>query len=130
MADMDAIMAERECTRLIIRYATLVDASDWDSVAALYVAQGRMSRPVAPDDFMEGQTAILQSFKARPPRKTRHLCANILVNAAGDSATASSNILLFTEQNSTPLVGSYADKLTHTAEGWRFLERRGSLDFT
>jgi hypothetical protein len=27
------------------------------------------------------------------------------------------------------LVGSYADRLALTKEGWRFAERRGSLDF-
>ncbi len=130
MADLDTIQTERDCTRLIIHYASLVDASDWDRVAALYVPEGRMSRPVAPDDFVEGKDAILSAFMARPPRKTRHICANILVDADGNSATANSNILLFTEQSSTPLVGSYADKMIRTESGWRFVERRGSLDFS
>jgi hypothetical protein len=28
-----------------------------------------------------------------------------------------------------PLVGTYADIVVKTPEGWRFTERRGSLDF-
>jgi hypothetical protein len=28
-----------------------------------------------------------------------------------------------------PLIGTYRDRLTRTNHGWRFVERRGSLDF-
>jgi ketosteroid isomerase-like protein len=115
--------------KLIIRYAALNDQARWDDVAALYVSEGRMSRPVAPDDFIEGRDAICAAFKERPPRTTRHICVNILVDVAGDTATATSQILLFTGKESAPMVGGYADLLKRTAQGWRFVERRGSLDF-
>jgi ketosteroid isomerase-like protein len=118
----------RAIKRLIIDYAAHNDAIDWDAVAALYVPEGRMSRPTAPDDFIEGQGAILAAFKSRPARTTRHICANIRVDVDGDRATATSQILLFTGHEA-PKVGSYADKFTRTADGWRFVERRGSLDF-
>ncbi len=126
---MQTLLDEAAITRMILDYAAWNDAGDWDAVAALYVPEGRMSRPVAPDDFIEGADAILAAFKARPPRTTRHICANIRVNVAGDAATASSQILLFTAAGQPPLVGSYADRLVRTSEGWRFVERRGSLDF-
>jgi ketosteroid isomerase-like protein len=119
---------ERAIERLIIDYAAHNDAADWDAVAALYVQEGRMSRPTAPDDFIEGRDAILAAFKSRPPRATRHICANIRVDVTGDTATATGQILLFTGHEA-PKVGSYADRLTRTANGWRFAERRGSLDF-
>ena len=115
--------------KLIIDYAALSDAGDWDAVAAHYVEAGRMSRPVAPDDFIEGRDVILAAFKARPPRTTRHICANIRVDVAGEGATAVSQIMLFTSKDAVPLVGSYHDRLERTSEGWRFAERRGSLDF-
>jgi SnoaL-like domain len=100
-------------------------------VAALYTDDGRMSRPTAPDDFIEGREAILAAFKSRPARTTRHICANIRVTLTGDkSASAISQIMLFTGANQAPMVGSYHDKLTLTTTGWRFTERRGSLDFT
>jgi ketosteroid isomerase-like protein len=126
---MQALVDEAAITRMIIDYAAWNDAGDWDAVAALYVPEGRMSRPVAPDDFIAGADAILAAFKARPPRATRHICANIRVDVAGDAATASSQILLFTAAAQPPLVGSYADRLARTPRGWRFVERRGSLDF-
>jgi ketosteroid isomerase-like protein len=118
----------RAIERLIIDYGAYNDAGDWDAVAALYIPDGRMSRPTAPDDFIEGQGAILAAFKSRPARTTRHICANIRVDVDGSSATATSQILLFTGHDA-PKVGSYADKFIRTADGWRFAERRGSLDF-
>lgn len=128
---VERLIAERACERLIIDYAALVDAARWDAVAALYSAGGRMSRPTAPDDFIEGRDAILASFQARSPRKMRHICGNIRITLeSATRATAQSQILLFTGADQQPLVGSYADILANEGDGWRFLERRGSLDFT
>lgn len=127
----DRLIAERACERLVIDYAALVDAARWDAVAALYSVGGRMSRPTAPDDFIEGRDAIFKSFLARPPRTTRHICANIRITLESTTrATAQSQILLFTGADQHPLVGSYADMLANDGSGWCFLERRGSLDFT
>jgi ketosteroid isomerase-like protein len=129
MPNLQPLLDEAAITRMIHDYAARNDAGDWDEVAALYVPEGRMSRPIAPDDFVEGADAILAAFKARPPRTTRHICANIRVDVNGDTAAATSQILLFTAAGQPPLVGSYVDKLVRTPEGWRFVERRGSLDF-
>lgn len=124
------LLDERACERLVLDYAALNDAGDWDAVAALYVPEGRMSRPTAPDAFIEGRDAILAAFRARPPRTTRHVCANIRVTLVEPArAQVASQILLFTAADQAPLVGSYADICVKTAGGWRFAERRGSLDF-
>ena len=42
MDDLARLTAERACERLIISYAALNDAGDWDAVAALYTDAGRM----------------------------------------------------------------------------------------
>jgi SnoaL-like domain len=128
--DLNRILAERAGERLIVNYAALNDAADWNAVAMLYTEDGRMSRPTAPDDFIEGRASILAAFKSRPPRATRHICANIRVNVENESsASATSQILLFTGTDKLPLIGSYSDKIKLTKDGWRFSERRGSLDF-
>jgi ketosteroid isomerase-like protein len=129
---MDALaklLAEREIERLILDYAAFNDAGDWDAVAGMVADDGRVSRPIAPDDFTQGRDAILAAFKARPPRTTRHIVCNIRVDVEGDAATATSQIMLFTGPDMAPLVGSYADELVKTPDGWRFTKRRGSLDF-
>jgi SnoaL-like domain len=130
LSSLDRLIAERACERLVVDYAALVDAADWAAVSALYTVNGRMSRPTAPDDFIEGRGAILAGFLARAPRTTRHICANIRVTVHSQChAMATSQILLFTAADVSPLVGSYADILVDEGQGWRFAERRGSLDF-
>jgi 3-phenylpropionate/cinnamic acid dioxygenase small subunit len=130
MDDLARLVAEREIERLILDYAAWTDAGDWDRVAALYTAEGRMSRPTAPDAFIVGREAILAAFVARPPRRSRHVCANIRVTLEGPGeARAESQILLFTAAGAPAPVGSYHDRLASTDAGWRFTERRGSLDF-
>jgi hypothetical protein len=142
MDDLRAWIAKAAIAELIVRYAALNDAGDWEAVAALYTEDGRMSRPAAPDAFIEGRKVILESFRARPPRAARHIVANIMVTLEGtDRASAASQILLFTGSvaprgglpvlsNTAPLLGTYHDKLLDTDQGWRFIERRGSLDFS
>jgi ketosteroid isomerase-like protein len=139
MDEINAWVAKAAISELITRYAALNDAGDWDGVAALYTDDGRMSRPTAPDDFIAGRAAILAAFRSRPLRAARHIIANVLVTLEGETeARATSQILLFTGasageglpvQSATPLVGTYRDRLTRTDHGWRFVERRGSLDF-
>ena len=139
MDETNAWVAKAAISELITRYAALNDAGDWDGVAALYTEDGRMSRPTAPDDFIAGRAAILAAFRARPLRAARHIIANVLVTLNSDTeARATSQILLFTGvsagdglpvQSAMPLVGTYRDRLMRTPHGWRFLERRGSLDF-
>jgi uncharacterized protein (TIGR02246 family) len=127
--DLTTLRAERAIERLILDYAALNDAGDWDAVAALYLPDGRMSRPTAPEAFITGREAILAAFRARPPRRSRHIVANIRVSVAGETAQATSQILLFNAPGAAPLVGTYRDRLAQTADGWRFAERAGSLDF-
>lgn len=134
-------VAKAAIAELIVRYATLNDAGDWDAIAALYAENGRMNRPTVPDDFVVGREAIRAAFKARPRRDARHIVANILVTLdAPTRARATSQILLFTgapggdgelpiQSASPPLVGTYEDVLIRESSGWRFVERRGRLDF-
>ena len=132
---------EWECTRLINLYANLNDAGRWEDVAALYVEDGLMARPSAPDQPIIGRDAILASFLARAPRVSRHICANIVVTVESpDAASAHSMILLFSGAAATDgglptldkkpaLIGEYDDRFVRTADGWRFAERRGALSF-
>jgi hypothetical protein len=120
---------EHQCARLIARYANLNDAGRWADVANLYAEHGRMSRPTAPDQWIEGRTAILQAFLARAPRKTRHVCSNVVIDVLSETeAVGESAMLLFTG-DTPPMIGSFHDRFLFTDDGWRFFERRGSLVF-
>ena len=121
--------AEADCARLVALYANLNDEARWDEVAALYAEDGVMYRPTAPDAGIAGREAILAAFKARPPRKTRHVCSNVVIDVESPTtARGTSAMLLFTGEGA-PLVGSFHDRFVLTGDGWRFAERRGSLTF-
>jgi len=120
---------ETDCARLIALYANLNDAARWDEVAALYAEQGVMTRPTAPDAPIVGRAAILAAFRSRPPRTTRHVCSNVVIDVdSADEARGTSAMLLFTGAPA-PLVGSFHDRFVRTAEGWRFAARHGTLLF-
>lgn len=121
---------EWECARLINLYALLNDEARWDEVAALYAPDGVMTRPTAPDQPIVGREAILAAFKARPPRTTRHVCSNVVIDVeTAMSARGRSAMLLFTNADKPPLVGGFEDRFILTDGGWRFAERRGTLTF-
>nr|WP_246343968.1 nuclear transport factor 2 family protein [Sphingobium jiangsuense] len=125
----ERLLIEQQCARLVALYANLNDAARWEEVAALYAEDGRMARPTAPDDWIEGREAILAAFTARPPRTTRHFCSNIVIDVLSeDEAVGESAMLLFTVDNASK-AGSFHDRFVRTGEGWRFAERRGSLTF-
>lgn len=125
----DRRAAEADCARLIALYANLNDEARWDEVAALYAEDGVMFRPTAPDAPVAGREAILAAFKSRPPRTTRHVCSNVVVDVESETtARGTSAMLLFTGEGA-PLVGSFHDRFVLTGDVWRFAERRGSLTF-
>ncbi len=141
MPEAGELRAKIEIAELITRYAILNDTGDWEAVAQMYTEQGKMSRPTAPDEFLVGRAAILAAFRARPRRATRHIVANVIVSLQDTThASATSQILLYIGSPATdgglplppltpPLLGSFHDRLVRSDEGWRFSERRGSLDF-
>jgi len=131
---------EADCERLIKRYVNLNDAQDWPAVAALYTEDAVFRRPSGGEPIV-GREAILAGFRARPPRVQRHLIANVVVEVEdADHARAFCAILLYqgdpapagelpAMSANSPLVGTFTDRLLRTADGWRFAERVGGLDF-
>ena len=120
---------EHECARLVAYYANRNDESAWAELANLFVADGRLARPTAPDDVIVGRDAILAAFKARPPRRTRHLCTNIVIHVIGErEASGECAIALFLAEDRIK-VGTFNDRFRLTEQGWRFAERLGTLTF-
>ena len=120
---------EADCERLIKRSINLSDAHDWAAVASLYTGDARFARPSQPGVFVEGREAILASFLARPPRAQRHVVANVVVDVEDAGHARAFSVIVLYQGEPAPLVGTYTDKLVRTAEGWRFAERVGGLDF-
>lgn len=132
---------EWDCTRLINHYTLLNDAADWEAVAALYTEDGQLARPSAPDKPVIGRDAILAAFRSRPARAARHIVSNVVVDVESETNASAYSVIMLYQGDATeggglpirdpkgPLIGWFKDKLRKTAEGWRFVERVGGLDF-
>lgn len=129
MTDAERRGIEHDCASLIARYANLNDAGRWEEVAALYAPDGRMSRPTAPDVWIEGRDAIVEAFRSRPPRVTRHVCSNITIDVLGDAAAQGESAMLLFTGSTECKVGSYHDRFVRIEGAWLFAERRGTLTF-
>ena len=124
------LAAEWQCARLVALYANLNDEARWEDVAALYTEDGVMFRPTAPDQPVTGRAAMLAAFQSRPPRITRHVCSNVVIDVEGPATARGTSAMLLFNGGPAPLVGSFHDRFALTPDGWRFAERRGSLTFT
>lgn len=114
-------------TRLLYRYAELIDAGDFDGVGAL-LGRGTFMG-------LAGASAIAGLFAKTTRRfpdhentpRTRHLVLNPIVDVDGDTATARSTFVVVQRTETVPLqpivVGRYADAFARDDAGWYFTER-------
>ena len=140
MNEIDIVLAERACERVIVDSALFNDRREWAALAALYTPDGVVVRPSG--QRLDGRAAIEAAYAAGPSaRVTRHLCANIRVEVDGPDAARATTTVLIVSGVSTDepevafgvlpserhLVGEFADRLVRTDEGWRIAERHASL---
>ena len=138
----DAI--ERACQRLVIEFAQVVDAQEYERLRELFAPDATFARPTDPDTLIHGVDSIIEAYAARPRKRlTQHLCTNIRIAAdSEDTAHGTCRVLLFLADASEPelpgkgrkaaasqLLGEFADRFRRTSAGWRFVERRGRLLF-
>jgi len=137
LTEMEILAIERACERLVLDWVDLNDRQDYDSLAALFAADGTMIRPNG--DPLAGRSAILKSYQSRPAgRITRHICSNIRITVeSGDRARGLSYAVVYSANAGEPaeghfgikaeprqLIGEFEDEFVRTLEGWRFSTRR------
>lgn len=135
MTPLERMEVELACTRQINRFAMLNDAHDHHELAALFTQDGSFARPTDPDTPISGRSTILDFFKGRPKRITKHVMGNTVVEVLSTTqATARSEVILYVGQQQgdqviimQTLVGEFHDHLQKTEDGWLFSKRRGTL---
>ena len=135
MTALERLLIEQACARVINRYAALMDAAEFEGVAALFTQGAAYARPADPANPIHGRAAILADFRSRPARLSRHIVSNVVVQVeADDRATAHSRVTLYVGAgNDIPaaiertLVGDFHDILEKVGDDWLFAERRGSV---
>lgn len=77
---LQQLQIERDLTRLVLDAAHYADCREFRQLAELFVAEGVLYRPTAPEPLL-GREAIFESYNARPEhRLTRHLCSNFRID--------------------------------------------------
>ncbi len=133
---------ERDCTRLVLRFAQAVDSAHYEELAELFAPEGVFYRPAEPECPM-GVEAVIDSYRQRLASITcAHLVTNVLIGVkSATKAFGSTRILFFGAPRAAEsevgkgrkatfqLVGGFQDRFVRTSRGWRFAERRGEMLF-
>ena len=140
MDDLQKLLIERACARLVTEYCHVIDHGDAAKVADLFTADGVWA---SPENTMTGREAILRGFTNRQNNKarmSRHVCNNLLIEVI-DQNTAQGVVYLTLYRNdgeegrrfasgaSPSMVGEYRDQFENTADGWRFKRREVAINF-
>lgn len=140
MQDLERMLIEHECRKLMIRYCHHLDHEEPEGFASIYVEDATY-KPAALPEPMHGRQAILDWARAYPKdRLGRHFSTNQLVEVIDeDHATGRSYAVVFREPDPregvlstrvTPRsVVEYFDEFRRTAEGWRIASRFYQVQF-
>jgi len=119
-----------EIDDLLTRYATALDAKDWDLFSTCFTPDAFIDYTGAggiKGKFPEVRDWLAQVMAGFP--MTQHLVTNRAVTVSGDTATCRSclfNPMGITDGDGLAVFlegGYYRDKLVRTAAGWRIAER-------
>jgi SnoaL-like domain len=140
MDDLQKMLIERACERLVAEYCHFIDHGEAAKIASLFAedgvwASGKIVR--------NGRAEIDAAFNRRQDnagRISRHVCCNLLVDVIDENtATGVVYVTLYRHdgeagRRSAPsdvpeIVGEYRDQFVRTAEGWRFKRRDVGVSF-
>ena len=135
----ERVEIERACERLVYAYSRALDLGDLSGAADFFAENGSMSRPMTPDQLIEGRETIRASLLTRPKTLlTKHLATNIMIDV--ESRDAARGISYLTMIATTPgdakppfdslgpiYFGEFKDRFVRERGAWKFLERRGSI---
>ena len=137
---LDLLLAERACERLSLQFGLFNDTGRFHELAELFVADGILVRPLAPNAPLQGREAILRDFTDKLRGFTvRHVFTNILIDVqSADQATGITYYTVYRQEFVPPpgqafdfegvvYLGEYHDTFRRTAEGWRFASRDGRI---
>ena len=131
MAGNDA-QDKADIIQVLVRYATSLDAKDWDRLKTCFTDDVRVSYP--PDVELTGPdpTAAFCERALTRYRVTQHLLGSHEIAVDGDKARASTYLTATHVSDGEVFVlgGTYRDELVRGPDGWRISRRALSSDWT
>jgi hypothetical protein len=140
MDDLQGMLIERACARLIAQYCHLIDGGEASRVGELFANDGVWA---SAETTMTGQAEITRAFRRREADKgriSRHVCANILIDVIAENQAR--GVCCFTlyrhdgelgraraPSMAPTMIGEYLDQFVRTAEGWRIRRRDVVVNF-
>jgi hypothetical protein len=140
LSTLERIEIERACERLVYGYSRVLDIGDLSAAADFFAENGSMSRPMAPNQVIQGRETIRAALLTRPKSLlTKHLATNVIIDV--ESRDAARGISYLTMIATTPpqgaeppfvsegpiYFGQFIDRFVRENNEWKFLERRGSI---
>ena len=140
MDDLQKMLIERACERLVTEYCHFVDHGEAAKIAGLFADDGIFASPRA---VKTGRVDIADWFMRREgnvARMSRHVCCNQLIDVIDENnATGVVYLTLYRHDGEVgrplspsdvpDIVGEYRDQFVRTGEGWRFKRRDIGVSF-
>lgn len=140
MDDLQTLMIERACARLVSEYCHFVDHGEAARLADQFTEDGVWAWREA---VMEGQAAIRRGFQQRQgntARMSRHVCSNLKLDIVDADHVEGVVYLTLFRHDGDPdrltspagppdMIGEYRDRFRRTADGWRFERRELVVSF-
>jgi hypothetical protein len=142
MDDLERVLAERACERLIVDYCRLVDFGNAAGIAELFTEDGVWQ---GTDLVLDGRDEIRAWFQRREGvtrRVSRHVCTNVGIDVLSeDEAEGLCYLVNYRhdrQEGDTSLpvpadhpkwVGELRDRFRRTPDGWRFAHRQVDVAF-
>jgi uncharacterized protein (TIGR02246 family) len=140
MEDLERLLIERACERLVTDYCHLVDHGEAERVAELFAEDGVWKSPQV---TMEGREQIRKGFaqrQANTRRMSRHVCNNLRLEVVDENNARGVVYLTLYRHDGEPgrraspleqpeMVGEYRDSFLRTPDGWRFTRREIEVSF-
>jgi hypothetical protein len=142
MDELERLLAERACERLIVEYCRRVDFGHAARIAELFCEDGSWE---GVDLLLTGRDEIHAWFAKREGvtrRVSRHVCTNVAIDLVSpDEATSLCYMINYRHDRregdrSLPVpaevpkfVGELHDRFRRTPDGWQFASRRVEVSF-
>jgi hypothetical protein len=132
MTELEEMLAERACERLVLRFHALVDAGDYPPIVALFAADAWWFHRTG---VFEGHGQIRRYVEAKSAWPViRHVLSNILIEVVdADHAAGTAYVTVYYGEPidegppplAAPVLGvQYDDHFVRSADGWRFASRQ------